>query len=123
MNKTLKTLLAGLLTLAVLAPAAFAEEFVVDQDKYDRHQAMQDLKRTHIEPVRGYQKGKFSGSSAYTGGLTGRVAVQTDRIGDMDGRAFTIRPIRGTTQEFNANLRYGDTNQSYESRFNHTFNN
>lgn len=121
--KTLKTVLAGILMVGAIAPAAFAEQFVVDRDKHDRHQAMKHHSYDRVEPATGYVPGRFSGSSAYTGNLSGRVAVQTDRIGDMDGRAFSVHPIRGRNHEFNANLRYGDTGQSRETRFNHSFNN
>ena len=122
MKTSLKTLLAGILTLGVMSSAAFAEDFVIDNAKYQQHKAeMKAQMRT--EPVSRYQKGRFSGSSAYNGNLSGRVAVQTDTIGDMDGRAFTVHPIRGTANEFNANLRYGDTSQSRETKFSHAFNN
>jgi|GEM_PF-6732531 len=122
MKMTLKTVLAGIMALGVLAPAAFAEDFVIDNAKYQQYKA--DAKASFkTEPVSRYQKGRFSGSSAYNGNLSGRVAVQTDRIGDMDGRAFTVHPIRGSGNEFNATLRYGDTSQSRETKFSHAFNN
>lgn len=68
------------------------------------------------------QKWNYNGSSAYRGGLSGRVAVE-DRIGDGDNTAFVVRPVRGQYNQFNASLRSGDMGQSDETRLNHAFNN
>jgi hypothetical protein len=121
MKILMKTLLLGAM-VGLMAPAALAEDFVVDHDRYEKHQAS----KTHYnkaEPSSGFKKGVYSGSSAYAGNLTGRVAVQTDRIGDMDGRAFTVHPVRGSGHEFNATLRYGDSSQSRSYHGKHVFNN
>jgi len=118
--KLAKTILMSAVTLGALVPAAFAHDFVVDQKMHDKYQNFVNQQESY-RPVSGYVPGRFSGSSAYTNGLAGQVAVQTDRIGDMDGKAFTVHPVRGG--EFNSTLRYGDTGQSRETRFNQAFNN
>lgn len=123
MKSTFKTLLAGVALLGVMASAASAEDFVVDHKKHEQHHSMMVKQHAVKAPITGYVPGRFSGSSAYTGGKAGQVAFQTDKIGDMDGRAFTVRPVRGSGHEFNASLRYGDTSQSRDTRFNHSFNN
>jgi len=124
MKTTFKTLLAAAVTLGVMAPAAFAKDFVVDQNRYDQHQmSMKQSSYNRMEPASGCVPGRFSGSSAYEGSLAGQVAVQTDPIGDGDGRAFTVHPVRGARSEFNSTLRYGDTSQSRATRFNQAFNN
>jgi hypothetical protein len=119
-----KTLLAGVVTLGLLSPAAFAKDFIVDHNMYTKHQdQMQQRASYNSQSWHDFQKYRFSGDSAYTGGLAGQVAYQTDPIGDMDGKAFTVHPVRGRYGEFNSSLRYGDTGQSRATRFNQTFNN
>jgi hypothetical protein len=68
------------------------------------------------------QKWEYNGSSAYRGGLSGQVAVE-DSMNDGDNAAFTVRPVRGAYNQFNASLRSGDMSQSDETRLNHAFNN
>lgn len=121
MKITIKTLLVGAM-VGLMVPAALAEDFVIDHDRYQQYQAAKNTPGK-VKPASGFQKGVYSGSSAYTGNLSGRVAVQTDRIGDMDGRAFTVHPVRGAGHEFNATLRYGDSSQSRSLHGKHVFNN
>jgi hypothetical protein len=92
---------------------------------------MRNGERVRVEHPIGYdntarnpeaQKYTYNGSSAYRGGIAGQVAVE-DRMNDGDNAAFTVRPVRGAHNQFNASLRNGDMGQSDETRLNHAFNN
>lgn len=127
MKKLLATVMALTIVLGVSAYGAHAENFVVDKDMYQKHQAKEnnvkaaaDATRFDNRTTRGYKKGQYSGSSAYTGGLTGQVAVRNT---DPNGKKFVVHPVHGKYNQFGSSLRYGDTSQSAETRINHSFNN
>lgn len=120
-----KLYISALIIAITLGTASFAraENFVVDHDMYKKHQQTKVQTTTRYDArTSDFQKGMYSGSSGYTGGLTGQVAVR-DSMNDGDDKAFVVRPVRGKGHEFGTTFRYGDMSQSREARLNHSFNN